>query len=61
MSKSEWEPVVASGIGLKNLFSAKPCTSAPIQMRKRSVYDGKWIYREPTQEEIEDYLASEAW
>lgn len=44
----DWEPVVRSAMFV------------PLQMRKRG-QDGKWLYRDPTETEILEYLANEAW
>jgi hypothetical protein len=38
----------------------RPGAYVPLQMRKRGP-DGKWLYRDPTEKEIEEYLAEEAW
>jgi hypothetical protein len=35
-------------------------TVVPLQMRCRAE-DGRWIYRDPTEAEILDFLASDAW
>jgi hypothetical protein len=43
-----WEPVVQLG------------TIAPLKMRKQ-IDDGRWIYREPTEAETEEFLSSAAW
>jgi hypothetical protein len=32
----------------------------PPQMRKRAI-DGSWLYRDPTEEEVQEYLQNEAW
>lgn len=45
---SNWQPVIRSGM------------SVPIQMRKRGA-DGKWLYREPTEREIQEFIEAEAW
>lgn len=45
---NEWEPVVRLG------------TYVPLQMRKRDS-SGAWIYRTPTEKEIIEYIADEAW
>jgi hypothetical protein len=61
MSENDkWEAVVTGSIGIFSLLAAKPSTCAPVRMRKRDE-NGNWIYRDPTQKEIEDYIASEAW
>jgi len=57
---SEWEPVVSVGIDLKSFLAAKPNTSPPLQMRKKKP-DGGYFYREPTPQEIQEYLEAEAW
>lgn len=44
----DWQPVTRLG------------AFTPMWMRARDK-DGKWIYREPTEEEIQDYLEGEAW
>jgi hypothetical protein len=54
--ESEWEPEIKFRGRGKFKFGA----SADLQMRKRGG-DGRWIYREPTQQEIEEYLANEGW
>jgi hypothetical protein len=39
---------------------ARPGMFTPLQMRKRGV-DGSWLYRDPTEEEVQEYLRDEAW
>ncbi|WP_316226231.1 hypothetical protein [Bradyrhizobium sp. SZCCHNS3052] len=46
---SEWLPVVRPGM------------FAPLQMRRRSPMDGRWLYRDPTEAEIRDYIEGAAW
>lgn len=43
-----WEPIVRPGMFV------------PLQMRKKAA-DGKWIYRDPNEKEIQDYLQADAW
>ena len=43
-----WEPVVRPGMFV------------PLQMRKRAI-DGSWLYRDPTEEEVQEYLQNKAW
>jgi hypothetical protein len=59
-AKTEWEPITDCDIGLKELLGANPMTSAPLKMRRMGS-DGRWIFRDPTPEEIQDWLESEAW
>jgi hypothetical protein len=58
-----WEPVVSTGVSLKDLIGMRPVTNAPIQMRKRDPKDpnGGYFYRAPTESEIQEYLEAEAW
>lgn len=59
----DWEPVVSTGISLKNLIGIRPVTNSPLKMRKKDPKDpnGGYFYREPTPEEVQEYLESEAW
>ncbi len=56
--KTEWEPVISS-VPIADFLSESP-GALSVMMRKRGS-DGHWLYRQPTQSEIEDYLAAEAW
>lgn len=47
-SPSEWEAVVRPGMFV------------PLQMRKRDD-DGNWVYRDPTEAEIQEFIEAEAW
>lgn len=60
MTKNEWKPFLSLGFSLKSLFTARPYVPPQLQMRKRDK-DGKWIYREPTQDEADDYWSTDAW
>lgn len=46
--KHHWKPVAGGGMSL------------PILMRKLDD-DGRWIYRYPTEDEVEDYRSRDAW
>lgn len=47
--ENEWLPDIKIGL------------SIPHRMRRRDRKTGEWVYRDATEEDIEDYLAGEAW
>ena len=55
---TDWQPVV-HGAPRAHFINA-PATFSPLMMKKRDE-SGNWIYREPTQAEVEDFMSSEAW
>ncbi|XUM19737.1 hypothetical protein ACRAVF_18910 [Bradyrhizobium oligotrophicum S58] len=59
----EWEPVVTAMVGIKDLVGIRPTTNSPLQMRKKDPKDpkGGYFYRDPTPEELQEYLEAEAW
>ncbi len=58
MTGNDWEPMVTLTQARKD-FLQSPATSTPIAMRRRGS-DHKWIYREPTEQEIREYIEAEA-
>lgn len=55
---TDWQPVIDFRAPANDTVTPSP-RSWPLVMRRRS--DGKYIYRAPTQEEVQDYVTSEAW
>jgi hypothetical protein len=55
-----WHPVVTSSKSPTD-FVNFPATLAPVMMCKHDASSGKMLYRVPTEDEINEYAASEAW
>lgn len=55
---TDWEPMVTASLPLKSFLCATG-RSTPLQMRRR--IKGKYVYREPTQKEVEDFMEADAW
>ncbi|MGY4288904.1 hypothetical protein ACVWXO_008124 [Bradyrhizobium sp. LM2.7] len=55
----QWEPMVSMSLAKSDFLTAS-YLSTPLMMRKRGSR-GDWVYREPTEKEIQDYIHAEAW
>lgn len=51
----EWE--LAKVIDWRRLLRLEP----PVSIKARKRENGRWIYREPTEQEIADFLSTDAW
>lgn len=55
---TEWEPMIDTSISLRDMLGQTP-RSFPLKMRRW--FEGKYIYRDATEQEVQDYMAAEAW
>ena len=56
---NEWQPMVSHFLASRDFLSAS-YRSTPLAMRKQDP-NGNWMYREPTEQEVQDYIHAEPW